>query len=240
MPQPSCRLLPLESHSGPMNMALDEVMLQDAERGIASLRFYTWSEPTLSLGYFQPAMPRLPDVAWVRRSSGGAAILHDRELTYCLALPAGLPWQTKETWLCQFHHLIVATLASFGVTARAVICGEEKKLGEFLCFLHQTPGDLLIGSSKITGSAQRRMRGALMQHGSILLQQSPCTPVLRGIQELSGVSISIEELASRLIQRFEEETGWKMNRIDFSEEQNCRASTIAREKYGSASWNEKR
>src|SRR5262245_40266014 len=131
---PVCRLLPTAGRSGPANMACDEVLLRSAlERRVASLRFYSWSEPTLSLGYFQAhaerlTHPLLTSVAYVRRPTGGAAILHDRELTYALALPAGEPWHTEESWLCRLHHAVAAALNGFGVESHAVACGEEKKL----------------------------------------------------------------------------------------------------------------
>ncbi len=239
------RLLPFESLQGASNMAADEVMLHAADAGLASLRFYTWAEPTLSLGYFQAAAarladPLLADIAWVRRSSGGGAILHHRELTYCLALPAGLPWQTKESWLCRMHHLIAATLQMFGVSVRSVICGEEQKLDPFLCFLHQTPGDLLLDNCKVAGSAQRRLRGAIMQHGSILLEQSPYTLRLRGIGELSGKRIDACDLAQQIVDAFAKETGWELTTDDFSANERLQIETLARDKYLSASWNEKR
>src|SRR5689334_9170111 len=79
-----CRLLPHEVRSGPANMALDEALLDavDAEPSSAVLRTYGWSEPTLSLGYFQAiaeaeADPRWRDVPIVRRPSGGGALWHD-------------------------------------------------------------------------------------------------------------------------------------------------------------------
>src|SRR5882724_9809402 len=78
---------------GAWNMAVDEALLESAAvDGIATLRLYQWSEPTLSLGYFQPAADRQTHPAsrecpLVRRASGGGAILHDRELTYSLAIP---------------------------------------------------------------------------------------------------------------------------------------------------------
>src|SRR5262249_14314229 len=136
---PVCRLLPTAARSGPANMAADESLLRSAlERNVATLRFYTWTEPTLSLGYFQAHAdrstdPRLGAVAVVRRHTGGAAILHHHEITYALALPAGAPWHTTETWICRFHHAVTAVLRQFGVKARSVACGEEKKLGPFLC-----------------------------------------------------------------------------------------------------------
>ena len=115
MNSPTVRYFPLQAGDGPTNMALDEAMLLATEQGLASFRFYTWSEATLSLGYFQPAElrlsdPRLASLPWVRRSSGGAAILHHHELTYCLALPSGSEWRSQESWVCRFHHLVVKAL----------------------------------------------------------------------------------------------------------------------------------
>ena len=55
------RLLPYSEADGPHNMAADETLLESAVRGLASLRFYGWSPPTLSLGYFQPERSRLEE-----------------------------------------------------------------------------------------------------------------------------------------------------------------------------------
>ena len=132
-------------------MAADEALLRSALGAQGrTLRFYTWAEPTLSLGYFQKhdRPIRAEGVAWVRRPTGGAAILHHHELTYALALPAGPPWHTSESWLCRIHHAVAAALRRLGVETQAVVCGEEKQLGPFLCFQHQTPGDLL--GSRVT------------------------------------------------------------------------------------------
>src|SRR5215207_3351670 len=180
------RSLPFAGADGASNMSADEALLESAGRGVASLRFYTWSEPTLSLGYFQHASERVSDanlarLAWVRRSTGGAAIVHHHELTYALALPPGKEWASKEHWICRMHHILQAVLKERGVKSHAVVCGEEQKLGPVVCFLHQTPGDLLIEGSKVAGSAQRKMRGALLQHGSILLRRSEFAPHLAGI-----------------------------------------------------------
>src|SRR5262245_31012710 len=126
----SVRLLSLQPAGGAANMAADDALLEAAARGIASLRFYTWDPPTLSLGYFQSATERLPGLPWVRRASGGAALVHDKELTYCLALPAGAPWQRQrgESWICRFHAIIAAALERLGINADK-LCGAEQKLG---------------------------------------------------------------------------------------------------------------
>jgi lipoate-protein ligase A len=236
----------MQSLAGSRNMAADEVMLLTAaERGIASLRFYTWSQPTLSLGYFQReadrrADPLLADCALVRRPSGGGAIMHHHELTYCLALPTGSPWQSKESWICRAHHVVAKALLEFGVEARSVACGEEKKLDPFLCFRHQSPGDLIVEGSKVAGSAQRKLRGALMQHGSILLAQSPLTPALPGIAELAGRRIKHEELQSALIRHFASGIGWIVERDVWTDDAMRRCDSIAADKYASATWNQKR
>src|ERR1051326_1065531 len=87
-----CRLLPFAVADGPQNMAADEVLLHSAAAGQVSLRFYGWTEATLSLGYFQHAArrlddPLLPELPFVRRPTGGDALVHHQELTYCLAVP---------------------------------------------------------------------------------------------------------------------------------------------------------
>src|SRR2546430_14326658 len=92
------RLLLAPPADGAWNMAVDEVLLDGIAAGSAppTLRFYTWTPACLSLGYFQPFSVanvegcRGLGIDIVRRPTGGRAILHDRELTYSVALPASL------------------------------------------------------------------------------------------------------------------------------------------------------
>ena len=228
-------------------MAADEAMLEAAsERGLASLRFYTWAKPTLTLGYFQPAavreqVPNLASLPWVRRSTGGAGIVHHHELTYAFALPPGPQWKSAESWICRFHHLLQGILTERGVDARLVICGEERKLGEVLCFLHQTPGDMLLQGSKVAGSAQRKLRGALLQHGSLLLRQSEFAPMLPGLEDLAGRDLfSPRELAEQLAERFARETSSIIEVGDWSNDERGRIPEIVEQKYENAEWNGKR
>jgi lipoate-protein ligase A len=241
---PTIRLLPFAGADGPTNMAADEAMLEvAADRGVASLRFYTWTAPTLSLGYFQPAsvIHTLRDLPWVRRSTGGASIVHHHELTYALALPTGKAWQSSESWICRVHHQLRDVLAGHGIRAHAVVCGEERKLGEVLCFLHQTPGDLLIDGSKVAGSAQRKRKGALLQHGSLLLNRSEFAPTLPGINDAAGhAAFTPESLAGLLRQRFAADTGWAVEPGDWTDEEAARTVAIRAEKYANDEWNAKR
>ena len=180
-----CRLLRHAPGNGAWNMAVDEMLLERAEEyATACLRFYGWSEPTLSLGYFQiyadrqEHPPSLP-CAVVRRLTGGGAIVHDAELTYSIVLPGTHPLATHRDELYQVvHGCLIETLGHFGITAR--LCGTADNLGTarepFLCFQRRSPGDVLIGRTKVCGSAQRRRNGAVLQHGSLLWRTSPAAP----------------------------------------------------------------
>ena len=240
------RLLPFAGADGATNMAADEALLESATRGVASLRFYTWSEPTLSLGYFQHASERAADanlspLTWVRRSTGGAAIVHHHELTYALALPPGREWTSGEHWICRMHHVVQAVLAGRGVRTHAVVCGEEQKLGPLVCFLHQTAGDLLLNGSKVAGSAQRKMRGALLQHGSILLRRSEFAPHLAGISDAPGApEFEPKALAAELTAALAADTGWSVTAAEWTAEERERTAAIRAEKYANREWNEKR
>jgi lipoate-protein ligase A len=246
MEAPHCRLLPYHVADGAWNMAVDEVLLESAADGLAALRFYGWSQPTLSLGYFQASAPprhylRLGELAWVRRASGGAALVHHLEVTYALALPAGPPWQKRgESWLKKIHGFLHDALADLGVSTR--LCGddEERKRDDVLCFLHHTPGDLLIGDAKVAGSAQRKQRGALLQHGGILLAASPFTPILSGIRELTGQTISAESLCAAVTEQFARRTGWHFSPADWSPAERRRIDELIADKYTRPVWNHKR
>jgi lipoate-protein ligase A len=229
------RLLPWSVADGPTNMALDEALLDAAVEGVASLRLYGWVEPTLSLGYFQPSAaardyPGLGGLPWVRRHSGGAALVHHHELTYAVALPGA-----GDSWIARMHGYVRDALAP-----GAVLCGREERRGETLCFLHHTPGDLLLGGHKVAGSAQRKRRGALLQHGGVLLAQSEYTPELPGLAELTGRAMSADEARTRLLEVLRTEAGWRIEPGDWSAAEEASVPGRVAARYGSAAWNSKR
>jgi lipoate-protein ligase A len=230
---------------GAFNMAADEVLLENALAGQTSLRFYGWVLPTLSLGYFQKAGTRLDDpllasLPYVRRASGGLTLVHHHEITYALALPAGLPWQSGESWLCGMHRIIAAALAEFGILTKLHQARAREHVFGPLCFRHFSEGDLMLDAAKVVGSAQRKVRGGLMQHGGILLAGSPFTPVLPGIRELQGIALSIAETCAALQHHFQLQTGWNLVPEDWDEEEGKRIEELAEGKYRQTSWNEKR
>ena len=192
--------------SGEMNMAIDEAMLADARpNSPIMVRIYQWEQPTLSLGHFQTidqcdrdirirANPRLREIPWVRRKTGGGAILHDREWTYSFVIPANPEEVAKghsEALYRAVHESIRDGLIDLGWNAKLAencTCTPQNRVKNepFLCFQRRSPVDIVVGESKVVGSAQRRNRTGLLQHGSLLIQGSPLLPELLGLEELQA------------------------------------------------------
>jgi lipoate-protein ligase A len=197
-------------------MALDEALLDAvaADPQSAYIRTYQWSTPTLSLGYFQhvaeaEAEPRWRGLPWVRRPTGGGAILHDREITYAVVVPARHPLARPSTALYRAVHQafrdLLAALGlsaslrpgnSLGEPAAALASGEAPRLDRrpFLCFLDPAEHDVIADGAKIVGSAQRRRGGAVLQHGSVLLSRSAYAEELPGLRDLSRLETTLEPL----------------------------------------------
>jgi lipoyl(octanoyl) transferase len=239
------RLMPDEQNDGPHHMAADEVLLQSAAEGIATLRFYTWSRPTLSLGYFQPEAtrhndPLLADLPLVRRPTGGLTLVHHHEQTYCLAVPASKPWNNARCWL-RMHEMIAAALATFGVRVDSCTLKDQAVSTSPLCFHHFTPGDLMIGSAKIAGSAQRKQRGAILQHGAILLACSSHTPSLPGILELTGIKVDKHDLRVAIVQQMKQLLGCEFDLPqDWTEAEKQAIEELIESRYRSDEWKLKR
>jgi lipoate-protein ligase A len=262
-----CRLLVDDAQRGAWNMAIDDVLLSSAANdNVATLRFYGWSEPTLSLGYFQPLAARdghepSRNCAIVRRASGGGAILHDRELTYSLALPAsalmmGEGGPRSHTDLYRIvHESLIAALAELGVTGAhrygaspaiaSAAHGEPGPAEPFLCFERRTEHDVILQGAKIAGSAQRKRtsangNSAILQHGSILLARSPAAPSLAGINELAKESIVRPIARNTLIAAWEpllvDALGlWPESQAPRAQE-STDAGAVEKEKFGNRAW----
>ncbi|HEV7278784.1 MAG TPA: lipoate--protein ligase family protein [Pirellulaceae bacterium] len=218
----------------------------EATEGVATLRFYRWSPATLSLGYFQSLSDRDGHAASlpcpvVRRSTGGGAILHDRELTYSFVAPAKIGDRgAAEALYDLFHDTLITTLAEFGVTAHRQEATEAGLDSRFLCFERRAKGDLICRGAKIVGSAQRRSHGAILQHGSILLAASSFAPELPGIAELTGRELSPEKLREAWTARLAERADWSLEKGERTVAEADFAGERAAQRYGAAEWTAKR
>jgi lipoate-protein ligase A len=177
--------------SGAWNMAVDEVLLETAiAHDLATLRFYRWREPTASLGYFQreadfQAEARYAKLPAVRRLSGGGTLIHDHELTYSLALPPSQRVITRPMELYDLvHSAFIIVLERHGIAVQQRGTTVHRQVEPLLCFAREDEHDLMLLGRKVLGSAQRRRRGAILQHGGLVLEMSLATPELPGINEL--------------------------------------------------------
>jgi lipoyl(octanoyl) transferase len=250
MPAPlECRLLVDLPAPGAWNMAVDELLLDwAAEYGRAALRFYLWSEPTLSLGYFQAASERHAYSAGrfcpvVRRLTGGGALVHDRELTYSLVLPHDSALARGRDQLYSLvHQSLIAALADWEILASAHAApGDGPAENEpFLCFQRRSPGDILVGGMKIGGSAQRRRKGAVLQHGSVLLGRSAAAPELPGLLELTGLEISPHRLADAWLPHLTEMLDLRSVAEELSDGERGRAEHLVAARYSTTHWTDVR
>ncbi len=242
------RLFIDDAADGAWNMAVDEAMLDWVAAGAGPLlRFYRWSEATVSLGYFQRLKERFghassADCPVVRRPSGGGAIIHDAELTYSLAMPAADRSAALGIALYQgMHAALVSALSEFGARATLwQLSGRSDHRPPFLCFERRGEGDVLLGDHKVAGSAQRRRRGAILQHGSVLLRTSLKAPELPGVGNLLGRPISPEALIEGWLERISADLhmSWTASTITAAEQRH--AWKLKTEKYDSASWIDRR
>lgn len=244
-----CRLLHDSPASGAWNMAVDQsLLISAADEGLCTLRFYGWEEPTLSLGYFQEYDERQNHLAstrcpCVRRASGGGAIMHDREITYSFSVPPTAVLAKKHLALYEsFHYTLVEVLAARGFPASlSDPPGSQRDRAQpFLCFLRRAPGDVLVGEIKVAGSAQRRFSGAVVQHGSILLEKSLAAPELPGLNDLGLGTLSQQELIDEWTAKLVEKLGFEFQPGDLSATEYRRAEQLAQEKYATDRWNRHR
>lgn len=243
-----CRLLVDPPADGAWNMAVDEVLLESAaEAGQATLRLYQWSEPTLSLGFFQPYDQRFSHEAsgtcpLVRRITGGGAILHDQELTYSFVWPTG-EGRPDGKWLYTlFHDTLQKVLTDESYAAwQPCKCSKAASGTEpFLCFQRRSAFDILVGDVKIVGSAQRRRRGSILQHGSLLLETSSRAPEVAGLGSQAGSRLAAGQIAALWPPRLADALDLELVPSPLSDHETRQAGQLVREKFGSDAWNRRR
>jgi lipoyl(octanoyl) transferase len=163
--------------TGAENMAWDEALMARARRtGEAVLRVYAWSAPTLSLGRNQTArgaydLARAAErgIDFVRRPTGGRALLHHREVTYSVTAPETFDPSPRGAYE-RINVVLLDALRALGVPASlAATPSRTPAPGLSPCFAQPSAGEIVLGAGKLVGSAQWRHAGAMLQHGSILI-----------------------------------------------------------------------
>jgi lipoate-protein ligase A len=237
--------------TGPVNMARDEALMRcvRVREPPPTLRLYQWDPPTISLGYFQPFVdyealgPPLNQLAVVRRPTGGGAILHDLELTYSLAIPASHPVvaHAPNRLYELAHEAIIAALNELGLSARRDDRNESSRAqrGPFFCFQRRNRFDVIAGSAKMAGSAQRRTRTAILQHGSIIMADRFVSQRAESSKDeslsLDAVQQEIALLRNSLATQFSRTFGQVFQPGDWSEIELAEAQRLI-PKYAGTEW----
>ena len=259
------RLLLDPPAAGAWNMAVDEALLDGvaAGNGPPTLRFYEWAPPCLSLGYFQPF--DVVDVAGclrlgvdvVRRPTGGRAILHDRELTYSVALPRRLLGDDGAV-LPSYHRLSLALERGLNRLGAPVVLAPERTAQPGpdhgpVCFDRPSAHEILLDGRKLVGSAQVRQATAILQHGSILIEpridrllaclwmpDGPDARIEDGVAGLAEVGdFDPSTIAAALADAFAEEFGARLVPGRLRPDERQAADDLVDSKYRAPAWTER-
>lgn len=261
------RLIVDDTGRGARNMAVDEALVEAVDRGESPpvLRLYRWEPPCLSLGFAQPftvadqAFCIANGVDMVRRPTGGRAVLHHLEQTYCVAARLGdepftTDLQAAYQGICQ---ALVAGLRELGAPAGlagAPDGGHLKPTEAIPCFIGPAAGEVVAGGRKLIGSAMRRHNRSILQHGSLLedwdgrLQagclglpdDSSLRPAVTTLRELLGAVPDRAALAAALARGFALRLGIAFEPSSLTATEQERATFLAAERYGHERWTVRR
>jgi lipoate-protein ligase A len=232
--------------SGAENMAMDEALKERArESGEWTMRVYSWSAPTVSLGRNQRAVGQYDldkihalGATVVRRPTGGRAILHHREVTYSVTAPAD---DAGELYVSYngINRLLQHALQLVGVNAElANPVRVAAPPGMSPCFNEPSAGELVFEGRKLAGSAQWRADGSMLQHGSILVgddqsilstltvAEAPPIPTPATLAEALGRIPTVEEVASALRSAIEAEEGYVPATLEIDDQLRARTASL--------------
>jgi lipoyl(octanoyl) transferase len=227
-------------HSGAgdaaFNMALDEALLETVSRGGRPiLRFYGWTQPAATFGYFQriaeveQATPLRP---LIRRPTGGGIVPHDADWTYSFVVPPGHEWYSLaavESYR-RIHAWLQSAFTEMNVPTELAPCCRKPDVpggGSQLpgaCFIGYEKFDLLWHGKKIAGAAQRRNKSGLLIQGSV----QPPMPLARSDWEKAMAGVAQKEFG----------VTWTNGSLD--EAFRARVESLASEKFSRESYNRKR
>ena len=263
------RFLNTDASQAHWNMAVDEAMFDACRLHLVppTVRVYTWRPSAVSLGYAQVLEEELDlnrcrqyGIDVVRRQTGGRAVLHADELTYSLVAPENHPaiGQTAYENYRRVSEALVHALRFLDIPGELVHTPSSSPEGaDGVCFSSAARFEIVVQKRKLVGSAQRRARGMVLQHGSLLLGPGhKRLPLLMPhslyarrqalMQELSdrtttvseatGHAVSFDEMAGLVKRGFEEHLGISFHESTLTAKEHTEAARLAAEKYGTHEW----
>lgn len=232
------RLLPTLDADGATQMAWDEALLETPSGTVC--RLYRWRPPAVSLGYFQDAAPIIaalpPGMAVVRRITGGGAIWHEHEVTYCLAGDlgsGGLPDRVRDCYPL-LHGAVLTALARRGapLDRQDTSIGDRRYRNEPRCFASPAVDDLIhIAGGKVLGSAGRVRGSRVLIHGSLKLGSNPWDGAA-----VAGCGLTWEDAAACLREALAAAFGSTLMADAPTVAETQTMERIRRERYGDTRW----
>ncbi|PIN79858.1 hypothetical protein COV16_02030 [Candidatus Woesearchaeota archaeon CG10_big_fil_rev_8_21_14_0_10_34_8] len=234
-------------HAAAMNMAIDESILEHISEGKAkpTVRLYGWNPAAITIGNFQCREDEVDmnackeaGVPVVRRITGGGAVFHEHEITYSILAPETFfPKHIQQSYqiICG---VVIEALDKLGIAAQ-----------------YRPINDIVVGSRKISGSAQTRRKGVLLQHGTILLdvniakmfslltisKEKISDKYVQSVKKLvtslleQNEKLKEEQVIDALMEAFSEGKQVEIGRL--SKEEFTRAHYIMKSKYETEEWN---
>ncbi len=240
------------------NMAIDDALLESTIAGeinIPTLRFYTWSSPSISIGTLQKIKKDIDlekcakdQIPVVRRPTGGRAVFHDKELTYAVILPLGHPLtrQGIQTSYCTISETFIVGLHKLGIEAKLEkqTMGNKNYPNEISCFATTTQFEVTLQHYKIIGSAQYRQKGVLLQQGSILLSSpSSIEPYFKntlhpqkGIEDLLNIHRELKDYRDAIMEGFKEKLSIDFQNQALTQRIIARSVQVRQYKYLDPQW----
>ena len=179
------RILIHHKKSAAENMAIDEAIMigNISGKSMPTIRFYDWNFPTVSFGFNQQIKKELDlelvkknGFEFVRRPTGGRAVLHIEEVTYAVISPLKDKLSGNITDSYSQISLALGTgLNLMGVSVefeKGDLSSSHQREFANPCFTSASKYELKYENKKIVGSAQVRKENTLLQHGSILMNQN--------------------------------------------------------------------
>jgi len=204
------RIIDDTSHDAAFNMAEDRRLLDSCvQHDAVVLRLYSWDPPAVSLGCMQnPEQTldldslRVAGFGWIVRPTGGRAILHHDDLTYCIVFPkrvAAMGSTVAESYAV-ISRCLQRGCALAGITTQAhdsvLDSREVRRKIKLPCFLAPNRDEIMARGRKLAGSAQKRTALAVLQHGSV-----PLSGAFRELPEFMRISESERRAQKRLLER---------------------------------------
>jgi lipoate-protein ligase A len=242
----SIRLVRDVPRDGFLNMAIDVVLSAAAASGATTLRLYAFDPPAITIGRFQESASLVDRAACdemgidiVRRPTGGQAILHTNDFTYSFTCPVqGAPGGAAVFYFELVGQKIIESLRILGLEAR-MASHDTRNPEPGWCFAREFGVDREWNSRKICGSAQRVSAGAVLQHGSLFLEETrevmerisvapvPAGEELVTLKEACARAVCWSEVADAFETGFAAESGVIIEQGVISDEEVERATRLA-------------